>query len=125
MKIKRIVLKKGFWNKRTREFTFWKWQWYASKEDLDDEELVRHANIHTAGYNDLLVIFFIPLYVLLAIFNALVNLDPYFENIFEREAFIHQSDPSYLKTRKMYAWFKYIGTKRRKNKRGVPINNEL
>ncbi len=75
-----------------------------------DDDL-RHELIHTRQMRELL---YVPFYIVYGI-EWLVRLIQYrkplraYLNIsFEREAYVHQSDTDYLKTRRHYAWRKYL-----------------
>lgn len=76
-----------------------------------DKYVINHERIHTAQQKELL---FIPFYILYII-EWLIRLIQYrklhkaYLNIsFEREAYAHGHDLSYLKRRPLYAFIKYI-----------------
>ncbi len=86
--------------------TFW-----ARDTSWIDKYVVNHERIHTAQQRELL---FIPFYIIYLI-EWLVKLacfrncqDAYMSISFEREAYIHGHDLSYLQNRKLFAWTKYI-----------------
>jgi len=73
--------------------------------------LIFHERIHIRQYAELLVVVFLIIYIL----NYLINLIRYrnflkaYMNIcFEREAYENMHNPNYLKTRKMWAWIKFL-----------------
>ena len=68
---------------------------------------VRHEAIHTAQYKELLYIGFLPLYVLMFIWELIKFRDwhkAYEEVPFEREAYKYEGVVDYLKNRKRYNW---------------------
>ncbi len=76
-----------------------------------DKHVINHERIHTAQERELL---FIPFYILY-IFEWVVRLiqyrdrkQAYYNISFEREAYKHGHDLSYLKNRKHYAWIRYL-----------------
>lgn len=82
---------------------------------------IRHETIHYKQYKELGFVGFLPLYFLhigTAVpyfyfkkkersFSEAVEL-AYFANPFEREAYEQQCNPDYLRTRRHYAWRKFI-----------------
>ena len=58
--------------------------------------------IHTAQMKEL---FYIPFYIKYLYYYSLYG---YRNNPFEKEAYLNQSDISYLKTRTKYNWKQYI-----------------
>ncbi|MBO5613322.1 MAG: hypothetical protein J5905_02310 [Prevotella sp.] len=81
-----------------------------SREPLSEEEK-RHEYIHTLQQREMLFIFF---YIWYAI-EWLVKLAKYrnrylaYRNLsFEKEAYRHQTDASYPKLRKRFAWKNYL-----------------
>lgn len=75
-----------------------------------------HENIHHAQAFDFGLwyfgyILFYLLYVLewlIKLPTALFGYRPYYSISFEKEAYVNQSNPNYLKERKPFAWAKYI-----------------
>ncbi len=68
---------------------------------------VRHESIHTAQYEELLYIGFLPLYVLMFIWKLIKyrNWHKAYEEVpFEREAYKYENNVDYLSTRKRYNW---------------------
>lgn len=76
-----------------------------------DKYVINHEKIHTAQQRELL---FLPFYVLYGIEWRLKFLkyrswkDTYYNISFEREAYTHGNDLSYLPQRSNYSWIKYI-----------------
>jgi hypothetical protein len=70
---------------------------------------INHENIHAAQYKELLYIGFLPLYVLMFIWQLirLWNWSKAYRSVaFEKEAYSHQEEMDYLEKRKHYAWLK-------------------
>ena len=72
-----------------------------------DDSTLNHEKIHTAQMKEMLYVFFYVWYVI----EWLIRLpkgNAYRNISFEREAYAHDKNPNYLKTRKRYAFLKYI-----------------
>lgn len=84
--------------------TFW-----ARDPSWIDKYVINHEKIHTAQQRELL---FIPFYIFYLIewcikcFKYRSGKQAYYNLSFEREAYTHGHDLSYLKNRKHYAWLK-------------------
>lgn len=83
----------------------------ARDKSLIDKYVVNHERIHTQQQKEL---FFIPFYTLY-VFEWLFRLlqyrkqhEAYLNISFEREAYKHGHDLSYLSKRKPYSWTKFI-----------------
>lgn len=86
--------------------------WIFARKEYEERGLfkttIQHKQIHIAQQKDFFVpilgsiIFYIWYLVewLLKWSYAFIGKDPYFQVSFEREAYSHQCDPDYLKTRK-------------------------
>jgi len=81
-----------------------------TKGSLSPSQL-RHEYIHTKQQIELAFIFFYLLYITewlirlvqyRSLYKAYINIS------FEREAYDNMYDKTYLKTRKLFSWFKYI-----------------
>lgn len=79
-----------------------------------NERLINHERIHTAQMRELLYIPFYLIYLIEWLLRLVMKDNAYLSIGFEREAYRHEDDPSYLEYRKHYAWVKYL---RKKNKR--------
>ena len=81
-----------------------------SKDEYN--ELVNHENIHWNQQMEMFIIFFYIWYILEWTIKLPVSIftkkSAYDMLAFEREANAHESDLDYLKTRKRFAWVKYI-----------------
>jgi hypothetical protein len=72
-----------------------------------DDITLNHEKIHTAQIKEMLYVFFYVWYVI----EWLIRLpkgNAYRNISFEREAYANDKDPNYLKTRKRYAFLKYM-----------------
>lgn len=81
------------------------------RKDRVNEITITHEKTHIAQQKELLVIFFYLLYCLeyLIKFIYYSNLEKaYYSISFEREAYLHESNSSYLVDRKWYAFLKHI-----------------
>lgn len=76
-----------------------------------DRDVINHERIHTAQQRELLFIPFYIIYVLEWLVRIIQYRDihkAYLNISFEREAYTHGHDLSYLKNRKLYSFLKYI-----------------
>lgn len=81
-------------------------------EDRYDKTLINHEKIHLRQQLELLIIFFYLWYVIEYYFWYFRLKDSFlaYKYIsFEREAFAMEDDHDYLKTRKLWSFWKYIG----------------
>ena len=79
---------------------------FARKDMADklDEESVIHESIHTEQMKELLYVFFYLIYFLEWIYRLIFHTKTAYMGIsFEKEAYAHEGEPEYLKTRKHYA----------------------
>lgn len=79
-----------------------------------DKYVINHERIHTAQERELLFIPFYIIYLLEWLVRCIQyrNSDKAYYNIsFEREAYTHGNDLTYLKNRKLYSWVKFIKKK--------------
>ena len=116
---RRIVLKNGFRNKKIKAMSIFEWQWYKDARTLNNPFIVNHENIHTVYWRETGYLLGAVFWILFIIVNIFINRDVYWEHPIEFEAYEHQWDLDYIdKKRKPWAWVKYIGKKRKKDKRG-------
>lgn len=81
-------------------------------EDRYNKTLINHEKIHLRQQLELLIIFFYLWYVIEYYFWYFRLKDSFlaYKYIsFEREAFAMEDDPDYLKTRKLWSFWKYMG----------------
>ena len=71
-------------------------------------KVMNHENIHTEQMKELWYVGFYLIYVLEWLFNLVFHTkEAYMRISFEREAYAHENDLDYLKTRKRFAqWIK-------------------
>lgn len=72
-----------------------------------DKVIMNHEMIHLWQQTEMLVIPFYTIYLLHYFWNLCIYRDhdqAYRNIIFEREAYLHEADPDYLKRRKFWGW---------------------
>lgn len=72
------------------------------------QRVLRHESIHTAQMRELGYVFFYLLYVVEWVTRLPMKGKAYWNISFEREAYANDANPSYLATRKPYAWLSYL-----------------
>ncbi len=77
-------------------------------------ELMNHERIHSAQQREMLFIFFYLFYVAEWLVRLLMRGNAYRNISFEREAYENQRNLDYLKTRRHYAWRKYLKRRHRR-----------
>jgi hypothetical protein len=83
------------------------------RSDSPRETSIRHEMIHYQQQKEMLCVFFYLWYILEWIIKAIMPPRGAYMNLsFEREAYLNANDPDYLKTRKRYAWVRYIVVKK-------------
>ena len=83
----------------------------ARKDAYLTEVDIIHESIHTEQMKETLYIFFYLWYGIEWLIKLIKYCDTYkaYRNIgFEKEAYIHQYDPTYLYDRVRYTWYKWI-----------------
>jgi hypothetical protein len=81
------------------------------EESRNDTTLITHEMIHFKQQLELLFVGQWFLYVLFYVCNLVKGLGmdkSYRQNPFEKEAYSNESNPAYLKSRKLYNWVNYI-----------------
>lgn len=78
------------------------------KGKTPSEKTINHESIHTAQMKELLYIFFYIWYGIEYFIRLFQRGNKYRSISFEREAYNNDDNLDYLKTRKKYAWFKYV-----------------
>lgn len=76
-----------------------------------DKRLVNHERVHLRQQLELLVIFFYILYFTEYLYRRLQyksHREAYYNISFEKEAYAHEANFEYLKSRKPYSFLKYI-----------------
>lgn len=90
--------------------TFW-----ARDTSWIDKYVINHERVHTAQQRELLFIPFYIIYVLEWLVRCIQyrnSKEAYYNISFEREAYTHGHDLTYLKNRKPYSWVRFIKNKR-------------
>lgn len=85
---------------------------WICKLTKDEVRLVRHEKIHFLQQVEMLFVFhwiFYAFYYLLARAKGHGHYVAYRNNPFELEAYDNESNVTYLKKRKLFAWVRYIG----------------
>jgi len=83
--------------------------YFRDKKEMDDKETVNHESIHWQQQLEMLVIFFYLWYLIEWGIRLFTNKkDAYYCISFEQEAYAYTKNFDYLKTRKRYAWVKYL-----------------
>lgn len=83
--------------------------WTHKDVKLSDVD-VNHESIHAKQELECGVVFFLLAYAVCWIIAGF----SYRGNAMEQEAYANEADMEYLKNRKHYAWFKYIGKRPRR-----------
>jgi hypothetical protein len=96
-----------------------------TKKDYLSPTVINHESIHWEQYKELLILFFIPLYCLMYLWELLRCLfNPargthadgrhrsiwkrtYYSIALEREAYANECDEDYIENRKPYAWARH------------------
>ncbi len=82
---------------------------YVKLEYLTRQRTINHEKIHWQQQLEMLIIFFYLWYVIEWFIRIFINgKKAYVSLSFEREAYGNADDPDYLKSRKPYAWLKYM-----------------
>ena len=79
-----------------------------------DRYVINHERVHTAQQRELLFIPFYIIYVLEWLVRCIQyrnTKEAYYNISFEREAYTHGKDLTYLKNRKPYSWVKFLKKK--------------
>lgn len=83
---------------------------------LLNEETINHERIHTRQMLEMLVLPFYIWYVVEWLVRLPMSGRAYMNLSFEREAYANERNLTYLKTRKPYAWVKYLRKRTKDNK---------
>jgi hypothetical protein len=101
---------------------------FRTKALRADAVIINHETIHFRQQQELLIIPFYILYFLHYLINFLKYRDhrkAYFCICFEREAYAHDSDFSYLKNRKPYSWLRTIRSSSSKQSDSSQTKNSI
>lgn len=100
--------------KKYSGMTLWPFLLVSNKGKLKDVVFMNHENIHAVQQKELLFLFFYLWYGLDYVINLIryKNHHVAYRNIvFEREAYLNESDLDYLKNRKLFSFFKFYDKK--------------
>jgi hypothetical protein len=103
----KIIYLKKFWTGAITLYPFM----FIKERYRGNEEFIAHEAIHIEQQKELLVIPFYLIYLLEWLFKLLFTFDSnraYKSISFEQEAYHHEDDITYYKTRKRYSSFKYL-----------------
>lgn len=81
---------------------------FARPEAEFDERLINHERIHTRQMVEMLVVGFYLWYVIEWLIRLTMKGNAYRNISFEREAYGNEGNLNYLKTRKFFAWTRYL-----------------
>lgn len=104
--VSKYIIPKGFIGLTLFPFIFLRY-----KDLKQDEILVNHEKIHLKQQLELLIIFFYLFYFFEWIFKLFKYKNRYiaYRNLsFEREAYQNETNLTYIKTRKIWAFLKYL-----------------
>lgn len=96
--------------RHVRAIVLWPFIIIKRTEDREDQVLMNHERIHMRQQLELLIVPFYFLYVamfLIGLLRGLSRYEAYMAIAFEREAYAHEQDESYLQSRKLWSWWKY------------------
>ena len=82
-----------------------------TEKDRKDEYLINHEKIHLRQQLELLILPFYLFYLLNYLYNLITSFDhekAYRNIIFEQEAYDHEKDKNYLKSRKFLSFLNYL-----------------
>ncbi|WP_417430252.1 hypothetical protein [Halpernia sp.] len=98
-------------NTKINGITFFPFILLKNASDRNNTILLNHEKIHLRQQAETLIFFFYIWYVLEYYYLLIKYRNPYlaYQNIsFEREAYGNEHNPNYLKTRKLWRFFKYL-----------------
>lgn len=81
------------------------------RKDSVNSAVLNHESIHIRQQLETLIIGFYIMYLLFWLWNSITHFLPggaYYRIPFEKEAYLNETNPNYLKTRKPFSWFRYI-----------------
>ena len=108
-----IVCQKLLKNTKINGITLFPFIILKNKEGVNNLVLINHEKIHLRQQVELLLIFFYLWYVLEYYYWYIKLKNPFlaYKYIsFEREAYAMEDDLDYLKNRKMWSFWKYLGS---------------
>jgi hypothetical protein len=83
---------------------------FLKREKKGDVRCINHERIHLCQQAECLLVFFLLIYfnhyLLLRLFKKMDHMTAYRNICFEKEAYAHEKDLKYLKSRKFFAWMR-------------------
>jgi hypothetical protein len=101
---------------------------FRNKSLMADTVVINHETIHFRQQQELLILPFYIIYFLHYLFNLLKYRNhhkAYFYICFEQEAYAHDTDFNYLKSRKPYAWLHTFISSFHEEKGGKRLSNRV
>jgi len=98
-------------DKKVTAMAFWPFIIFRHLNYANIKEIEYHELIHHRQQKELLIVPFYALYFLNFLYGFIRYRSykkAYYHVCFEKEAYAHEKDPNYLKSRKWGAWFKYL-----------------
>jgi hypothetical protein len=98
-------------DKKVTAMAYWPFILFRHLNYHNIYEIENHELIHHQQQKELLVVPFYLIYFLHFLFSIIRFLNykkAYYNVCFEKEAYAHEKDFNYLKSRKWGAWFKYL-----------------
>ena len=87
---------------------------YIKEGYLRYKYIINHESIHWAQQMEMLIVFFYIWYLIEWLLKTIIHGKAgYYYISFEREAFTYDDDLEYLKTRKHFAWIKFLRYKKK------------
>lgn len=82
---------------------------YIKEKYLTNVRTINHESIHWKQQLEMLIIFFYVWYFIEWLIRIFINFEKAYKSLsFEREAYANDDNLDYLKTRKPFAWLKYM-----------------
>ena len=107
-----VIIERFLKNTKINGITFFPFIFLKKQEDRNNTILINHEKIHIRQQIELLVVFFYIWYVIeyyYWFFKLKDSFMAYRYISFEREAYSKEEDLNYLKNRKIWSFWKYIG----------------
>ncbi|QBA64942.1 hypothetical protein EQY75_10635 [Muriicola soli] len=106
-----VIISKYFFYRNYVGLSLWPFIILKEPELTQDRILINHERIHLRQQAELLILPFYLWYISEWICKSVWYLSTYkaYKNLsFEREAYFHESDPSYLRSRNRFGFIKYL-----------------
>lgn len=106
-----VIISKYFFYRNYVGLSLWPFIILKEPELSQDRILINHERIHLRQQAELLILPFYIWYISEWIIKSIWYLSTYkaYRNLsFEREAYLHESDPEYLSSRSRFGFIKYL-----------------